>query len=233
MNRNLKVWFVPSFAGDFRLTPLDDKRCRLTVEDPTSAEVEQLRSFIRELRIRGAIDDMVGIAPKGRSEIDVNLALSVAAPLLVGEVKAEAWTAIRSVGGSVELVTSGTDDAATAVANNPDAQAAVTFNPPHLGCPAPLPCNYRASQVLRTFVTASQWSDWTSNGRMRVVGNQTGTAYTLFHRDAAARRGMAHALVDGSGNEVCVYDPSVPAEEEALSIKLTLEHREDYIAGRV
>lgn len=233
-----RVWFVPSKSGDFRLTSNGDAASILTVEDPTADELRTLADFLTALRRTRqrseapSIDPFAGISKTGRSTVDIRLPLAEAGNLLVYCVRPTSWTAVRSVGGRVELLTEDAPKVTEAIIANPEAEAAVSFAPPGKGCPAPLETNYRASQVLRTFVTADQWETWVRDGRMRVTGNLSGDRYTVFHRDAAAKRGMGHSVVNSRGVEVCVWDDTVPAEEEALSIKLALEHNEGYILDR-
>lgn len=108
--------------------------------------------------------------------------------------------------------------------------AAVTVKEPRRGCPAPTACQRRASEVLRTFCTASQWRQWTTQGRLTVVGSTTGKSYHVYHRDEACRRQLSHSLVErGTGRAICVWDNSVPPEEEALGLKLAVEHREGWL----
>ena len=83
--------------------------------------------------------------------------------------------------------------------------------------------------MLRAFSTVDQWARWEAEGLMRVVGSFSGRTYTLFHRDEAARRGHDRVLLDARGRAICVWDGSVPAEEEALGIKLAVEHREMWL----
>ena len=117
-----------------------------------------------------------------------------------------------------------------AAALDKTAEAAATVRQPRRGCPAPTRCNRRASEVLRVFSTERQHDTFTRQGFMRVIGNRTGQAYFVFHRDEAAQRGLAHSLVEArTGNEVCVWDDRVPAEEEALALKLAIEHREGWL----
>lgn len=230
----LSVWFVPTRSGDYRLTRVSDAKSLLTVEDPTPLEVAHLRTFLVTLRDyeRPVVDPLVGIALTGKSTVEIDLPLPLVARLLVSDVKADTWTAVRSEGGKIELLTTPVESAAEVVATKPTAQAAVSFAPPARGCPAPLRCNYRASEVLRTFSTRSQWGSWVRSGYMRVRGNLSQHPYTILHRDLAARQGRGHSVIDHRGVEVCVWDESVPAEEEALAIKLTLEHHEGYVLTR-
>jgi hypothetical protein len=114
----------------------------------------------------------------------------------------------------------------------PSVVAAATVKTPRQGCPAPTACERRASEVLRTFSTASQARSWARDGRMRVIGGVSGKSYDLFHRDVAAKRGMSTVLAEvRTGHEVCVWDDRVPPEEEALAIKMAIEHRESWLRG--
>lgn len=230
----LSVWFVPTRSGDFRLTSAGESKSVLTVEAPTPTEVDTLRRFLATLREyeRPVVDPLAGIALTGSSRVEIDLPLPLAARLLVSDAKAESWTAVRSTAGKIELLTTPIESAAAAVEAQPDAAAAVSITPPGRGCPAPLRCNYRASEVLRTFSTTTQWESWTRRGYMHVRGNLSEHRYTVFHRDLAAQRGFRHSVLDHRGAELCVWDDTVPAEEEALAIKLTLEHHEGYVLTR-
>lgn len=67
---------------------------------------------------------------------------------------------------------------------------------------------------------------------MTLIGSRTGYAYDLFHRNVAARRRLTHVLVERrSGDTICAWDDRVPPEEEALGIKLAIEHREGWLRG--
>jgi hypothetical protein len=117
--------------------------------------------------------------------------------------------------------------AVVAAAGAPIAAAAV--RPPARGCPAPEAAQRRASEVLSVFSSASQYDQFQNEGVMRLRGNRTGRTYWLYHRDEAARRRLTHSLLDSSGAAICVWDERVPAEEEALAIKLAVEHREGWL----
>lgn len=114
----------------------------------------------------------------------------------------------------------------------PAVVAAVTLPPPQRGCPAPESAARRASEVLRDFTAPHQWATWIAEGWMRLIGSHTGAQYFLFHRDEAASRGLSHCLIEARTNDaVCCWDERVPPEEEALGIKLAVEHREDWLRG--
>lgn len=140
------------------------------------------------------------------------------------------------VKGAAEAVGSVVEAAKEAIAGTVEPEpaaavvAAASVREPKRGCPAPTPAERRASEVLRTFSTASQWSSWQKTGSMLVIGSSSGKSYRLYHRDEAARRGLHHTLVEvRTGVDVCAWDDRVPAEEEALSLKLAVEHRERWL----
>lgn len=109
----------------------------------------------------------------------------------------------------------------------PDPVAAVTVAAPRRGCPAPSAATRRASEVLRTFCTARQFAQYQNEGRMRVLGNWTGKTYFVHHRDEAFARGLSRCVTEAAtGRPLCAWDEEVPPEEETLSLKLALEHRE-------
>lgn len=114
------------------------------------------------------------------------------------------------------------------------APAAATVQQPNRGCPAPLPANRRASEVLRAFSTPEQLAELAAYGRMRCIGNVSGRAYHVYHRDEAARRGLRHSLIEcETQRDLCVWDIRVPAEEEMLALKLAVEKREAWLRSPV
>lgn len=181
--------------------------------------------MLKEARERGWIEEAVGIEPTGKTLIYLTGPWIEMGPLVASAAHGDAatWTAIRSAQDEITVHT-GT------LAPPEDAAAAATIKEPRRGCPVPTRCNVRASQVLTSFCTASQIAQWNREGRMRVYGNSTGTAYDVYHRDEAARRGLSRSLVNAETRRVvCAWDRGVPAEEEALSLKLAIEHREDWL----
>jgi len=226
-------WFIPSSTGDFRLESIkDNTSCKLTVNDPTTFEYgEILTPFITKMRKASWIDDADGVARKGKTVLKIKASIQTIGAILasiVTESRGETWTAIRSEGGKVTLLSESTDPG-KAIESAPDTIAAVTVKKPRRGCPAPEDANIRASQVLRTFSTEVQWLDFLATGTMKLIGNATGRAYRVFHRKRAVERRLGHLLVDDTGDEVCVWDDTIPAEEEMLAIKLAVEHREAWL----
>lgn len=238
----------------------DGKGSVLTVEDPTEKDRDKLAPFLATCKERGWMKRMPNIKLIGKTVVRLAVSVAEAGPALVTDVHpGEAvWTAVRFEKGTVEVV-DGTGEKvlydATGQAQAQDVDdtkaeepkkrrgrprkepkergsptAAASVRAPRRGCPPPSPAARRASEVLRTFSTASQWESWQRTASMRLVGGTSGNSYLLFHRDVAHRKDMGHTLVDvRSGREICAWDDSVPAEEEALSLKLAVEHRERWL----
>lgn len=222
----MRKWYVPSWSGDFRLEATGEDRCALSVLDPTVREREQLAFFLEEARKRDWIDKAVGISPRGKSILEIEAGIRHAGPVMATALLSgkQTWTAFRSEKGQVTLADEipGAEHALVK-----KAEAAVTTQRPAVGCPQPEPCSRRASEVLRVFSTRSQWAEWQRSASMSVVGRESGRLFRVFHRDAASRRGMRHVVYDPvDRRELCVWNDLIPAEEEVLSIKLALEHRE-------
>jgi len=222
-------WYFPTWSGDFRLEPIEDQqdKCLLSIERPTATEKRVLAAFLTAAETKGWVMAAVAgkrLTKRTKRTIELTCTVAEAAPLLVAPMFGEAgtWTGIR-VGGKVELV-EGLPPAATK-----EAEAAVTLRKPRRGCPKPEATVRRASEVLKTFCTQRQWTDWVRLGFLRARGNHTGQLYTVFHRNEAARRRIPRLLTDHQGYPMCVYDQSLPPEEEALAIKFAVEHRERWL----
>ena len=159
-------------------------------------------------------------------------ALSAACPRCAAEIGKRCVTLgrkprARSPHKARKVATGTLVPAVVAAASAPVAAAAV--RQPNRGCPAPTATTRRASEVLSVFSTTSQYDQFQTEGVMRLRGNRTGRTYWLYHRDEAAKRKLTHSLLDSSGAAICVWDERVPAEEEALAIKLAVEHREGWL----
>lgn len=254
-----RFWFIPCRSGDYRLTDLDQEHSQLTVENPTPEDRLLLLPFLATMVEMGWLaKNKAKIQDKGLTLINLRVGIQIAGPLLVGQVhrNGDTWTAVRSVGGKIS-VNDGVDietSLALPQVHEPvtieqkeekpqEIEAAATFTPPRRGCPPASACQRRASQVLRTFCSRTQWESWERHGYMPVIGNTTGIRYTLYHQDEAAARGFQHTLVapraaDVSSaraaggippREVCIWHSGLPPEEEALSIKMAVEHRERWL----
>lgn len=247
MKSRLKFWFLPVSSGDFRLEKIagDDDHVLLTVEDPTDADRKLLTPFFKTMK---EMDMLVGmpearISLYGRTEIKLRGKIEDIGPLLADKVHEDAklWTAVRHVGGVVSVLDGNGSELFKQLPAKQDAsnlpakqepEAVATVREPRRGCPPPETARRRASEVLRTFSTARQMEQWERHGAMKVIGNQTGKAYWLHHRASAVAHGLRHLLVEAvTGHEICIWDDRVPAEEEALAMKLAVEHREEWATG--
>jgi hypothetical protein len=229
-------WFIPSHSGDYRLEAVGKglTSCKLTVIKPTTFEYNKvLKPFLAKLHELEMLPTDKGIAEKGTTVLKIQKPLAQVGGLLanaVAEAHGETWTAIRSVGGKITLLAD-SDDPVKIIEASDDTLAVVTVKKPRRGCPAPEDASIRASQVLRTFSTMSQWADFLATGSMKLIGSASGRAYRVFHRKRAVERSLGHLLIDDTGDEVCVWDDSIPAEEEMLAIKFAIEHRESWLMG--
>lgn len=221
------IWFIPTFSGDFRLEPADDG-CKLTVVKPTTQEKDILDAFLAHARRAGWVAQGVGYDPDGKVSLKLTCSVREAGPVLVprvlhrGDETVPLWTAVRSKADRVSLkVGKAWQDVPE------DASAAVTLRRPNKGCPAPLRCNRRASEVLAAFCTAGQRASWETRGFFTVKGSLTRRPYAVFHADEAAARSLPRCLIDLQTREaLCAWDDTVPAEEQALALKFMVEHQE-------
>lgn len=221
----MRLWFHPVRSGDFRLERIDGEKCRLTVENPTPGDFERLRPFLAKAREAGWIDPAAGVGLTGKTTLPIAASLAVAGGHIVASLHGDAatWTAIKFTDGNISLDTTGKPPEAPP----PEADAAATVTPPKRGCPEPTSCERRASEVLRTFLTRRQWEMWENEGRIKVIGDATGTAYFVWHRDEAAARGLIrNVTIATNGHPVCAWDDTVPPEEEVLSLALAIRFRE-------
>jgi hypothetical protein len=224
----MRYYFIPSWSGDFRIERVSDTTSALTVVDPTAGDAARLYPFLAKLHEFGHIGPKAGkIKPKGETRIELPLTVIAAGQLLAAACTdaKSSWTALRFTDGTVEVV----DGNVAPVTTPTPVEAAATVAQPMRGCPEPEPATRRASTVLRTFCTGGQWHDFQRFGFMRVVGNATGRTYRVYHDDEAAKRGLSHSLEVEGGDTICCWDASVPAEEQALALKLAVEHREAWL----
>lgn len=223
----LKCWSFPAWSGDFRLEADGDDKCVLTVVSPTPAELEKLGDFLKRARKKEWVEQHIGFVPDGESRIEVAASIQDCGRFLLGKKPKGRLTAVKSTSGHVSAVTEDPEKAVSA----PDAAAAATVQRPTLCCPSPVPGpDERASEVLRTFCTRRQWSEWERDGTLHCYGNLSGRRYEILHRHhpVAVKRGKI--VWDMEDRKVMhAYDWSVPPAEEVLELKLVLEHAEHWI----
>lgn len=221
----MRAWYIPAWCGDFRLTARDEASCLLTVEKPTTRDRERLSPFLLQCAKEGVLRE-APVLNAGETLLVLHAPMHDLGPKLAQQTAQGAvWTVVACVNGEIRLADGvGVPDAPEPI------DVAATLKPPERGCPAPSPANRRASEVLRAFSTPAQTAAFERQGYMRVIGGSSGRAYNVYHRDEAARRGLSRCVIDvATRNPVCAWDATVPAEEEALSLKLALEHRERWL----
>lgn len=246
-------WFYPSFGGDFEVIAEGTDKTKLIVKEPTAAELAMLAKALRVARRRGWIAETAGIAEIGISELLLNAPLRDVCREIAKEVvpRQGALTALRSEGGVV-TATLGIElpdpapappeptDEPTAVepavaADEPqlpvlaqEEVVATTVKKPTHCCPYNQPGRMeRAERVLRHFCTPAQLDEWDAEGTMTVLGHLSGHRYRVHHRhhpDAVRRGKIVYDLDDR--DILHLWDWTVPPEEEALAMKLFLEHAE-------
>ena len=225
----MRALFIPCWSGDFRLESAPENTSLLTVEDPTAGDREVLQRFLVDARARGWLAEDEGIQRRGLTKLPIAHPMSVVAPVMAALLTepGESWTAIRRVDGKVEVVDGNT--LPPEKTGEPAIEAVAVVKKPQRGCPEPQAATRRASAVLRAYCTTSQWASWQAFGYFAARGNASGRIYRVWHEDAAAKAGMARCLTLMNGTPVCAWDQSVPPEEQALALKLAVEHREAWL----
>ena len=229
------AWYVPSATGDFRLEKAGEASL-LTVEDPTPHELDILNGFLAKARSSSWVDEGAVIEPRGRTELAVAASVQKAGAILAGDAmpKKGALTAVRSKDGTIVAVVDmgSAEDVARQLQKVARKNSrAVTTRRPTLCCPNPIEGpEVRSSHVLRAFCTAKQWASWVKHGWLTCRGGLTHRLYRVAHRHHPLAIEQGFIGFDVQANEpLHCYDWRVPPAEEVLSVKLVLEHREDWI----
>jgi hypothetical protein len=228
----IRRWSYPSWCGDFTLEAESDGSV-LVVTDPTASEVAMLLDFFNRILKRGWIASVPGISSHGESRVAIKAPLHEAAARLLkqkGKARPGILTAVKSIMGAVTAVKGDGEPLEKELAK-PEAADAVTVRRPTPSCPDCLVgLEDRASRVLARFLTRRQREEWERDGVLHCVGGRTGHLYRVAHRRSplAAAQGRP-AFDETDGVVVHCHDRSVPAAEEVLAIKLTLEHAEEWL----
>lgn len=228
----IKRWSYPSWCGDFTLEA-DGEHSVLVVTDPVAGEIEQLAKFISYCAAHGWVAGLPGISPQGETRIMIGAPVHEAAHRLLkqkGKARPGILTAVKSVAGVVTAVKGDGAPLEKELAK-PEAADAVTVRRPTPSCPDCLVGpEDRASRVLARFSTRRQREEWERDGVLHCVGERSGHLYRVAHRASpvAAAQGRP-AFDETDGVVVHCHDRSVPPAEEALAIKLTLEHAEAWL----
>ena len=241
-------WYFPSWNGDIRIEehPEDPKKkTRLTVVSPTAAEIKKLGEIDALVRKRGWRDEdkpMVGsfsVNWPERAEFTLDAPVSRIGKVLLKKVKGgkQTLTAVVFEDGTQE-VADGDGEAVAALVNDAEEQAekkpekAVSVKRPTPCCPTcfaedPITA---ADEVLKEFLTPSEWETWVNDLAVYAYGGMSGHLYRLAHRQSPEAAKQGKICLDLTNDEILhFHDWSVPPAEEVLAAKLILEHREDWL----
>jgi hypothetical protein len=231
----------------------DKTSCVLEIVDPTPHELPVLDAFLAEARKNGwtpitkiATAEVDG---KQRQEILLATTVAVAGRALYAFVRPadRTITAVRSSGGKIEVFETSdlqkVEDALTpdaVIPPKPEAEPeakpkkekkAVSVKRATPSCPQCVPgAVSRASEVLHAFLTPDERRTWDKEHFITVQGGLSGNRYVLAHRHSAIAAQIGRICFDLDDDLVVhFHDNSVPPEEEVLSAKLILEHREPWL----
>jgi len=229
----VRAWYVPSWNGDFRLTPGDDKATsKLLIMAPTPYEMQLLARFMTEARKKKwtkeklAKDDVIDTRT-----IVLAAPLTKVGPALVKITKPadRTLTAISFKNGTLEVAETGAIE--TIVAKADSESKAVSVARPTPCCPSCVPGSVEpASDVLLSFLTDQEHADWSKHRAIMVTGGRSGHRYLIAHRHS--RTAVLNKKICYDVDDRCVlhfHDWTVPPEEEVLATKLILEHREAWL----
>ncbi len=196
-----------------------------------------MTEFLRKARKKKWVKELEGVSLKGKTVLTVDATIVEAGRLLLGRKGRKSkldglLTVVRSIDGAIQ--SEHEPEASERALAKTDADKAVTTRRPTLCCPYPVEGpDVRASEVLAAFCTPSQWEEWERFGRLHCHGNLSGHRYRIAHRHSELAREQGKVGWDETDDIVVhCYDWSVPPAEEALAIKLALEHREHWIRNR-
>ena len=226
-------WYVPSFAGDFRLEPQEGNRCVLIVEKPTPFEQNALTGFLKK-GVKKWLERGTIIPERWPDTVRfvIEKSLAKVGPMLVRTMKPKdrTITAVRYENGALDVASTGEDldKLAEKAAADKTAKAIASVSRPTPSCPqCTVDAVGPASEVLLSFLDEKEHANWATSRAIIVRGGQTGFRYLLAHRNTplAARIGRICYDIDNRA-VVHFHDRMVPPEEEVLAAKLILEHRE-------
>lgn len=229
----MKAWYVPSWNGDFRLTPGEDEATsKLLVMAPTPHEMQLLASFMAVARKKKwtkeklAEDDAIDTRT-----IVLDAPLTKVGPVLVKITKPadRTLTAVSFKDGKLEVAETGALE--TVIAKADSESKAVSVARPTPCCPSCVPGSVApASDVLLSFLTPQEHADWAKFRAIMVTGGRSGHRYLIAHRHS--RTAVLNKKICYDVDDHCVlhfHDWTVPPEEEVLATKLILEHREAWL----
>jgi hypothetical protein len=227
----IRVHYFPDWSGDWRLEAVDADNCTLTVVSPTPAEIANLGAFLKKARSKNWVEQHIGFIPNGEVKLAIKAPLVKAGKVLLGKRTKGTLTAVVSEKGEVRAVTDGDADKVEKEASKQDAKAAATVGRPTLCCPL---CetgpDKLANEVLLEFCAPWQACEWEREGVLHCYGNLSGRKYEIVHRHHPLAEQRGKIVWDCEGGYVMHgYAWDRPPAEEALTMKLVLEHAEHWI----
>ena len=231
----MRAWFVPSWNGDFRLTPGDDEQSsKLLVMAPTPHEIKLLSAFMAIARKRKWTKEKLS-ADEAIDTRTIVLAAPIAkvGPVLVKITKPadRTLTAVSFADGRLEVAETGAIETLVARAETDPDSKAVSVARPTPCCPSCVPGSVEpASDVLLSFLSSQEHADWAKHRAIMVTGGRSGHRYLIAHRHS--RTAVLNKKICYDVEDHCVlhfHDWTVPPEEEVLAAKLVLEHREEWL----
>lgn len=231
----MRVWYVPSFHGDFRLTAGDDAgTSKLLVMAPTPHEVQLLNGFLAKAhRKKWTSEILTADDTNDTRTIVLDAPITKTGPLLVRATKPadRTLTAVSFTDGRLEVAETGALETIVArAAADPEARA--------VSVARPTPCCPRcevgsiepARDVLLSFLSPQEHADWADHRAIIVVGGTSGHRYLLAHRHSPTAARLGKICYDLDDHFVLhFHQTEVPPEEEVLTAKLILEHREPWL----
>lgn len=234
-------WYVPSWNGDVRVEadPNDPTRSILQIVQPTELELQALELVGKTFSEKGWTKNAVLWSPdqpyrQGRHSVALAAPLSEVAPLLVKALAPgeQVLSAVLLKDGRVETVSGADADvAALAKKTEEEGKAAASVKRPTPSCPSCVPGSVGpAREVLLDFLSPQEHETWARDRYIVVRGGLTGHHYLLAHRHTALARHIGRICWELDDLAVIHFHlTTVPPEEEVLSAKLILEHREPWL----
>lgn len=245
---NIETWFLPTSYGDIRLHAEGD-RTRVDLCKLTRAEREAVRALKDHSLSPGLLRSAWATADHWNKIAQVFEVGSDPATILLGAKIAKVQTvltrALRRDRKVISVMTTKPGEFVEFKANDESGDAepfrtaapepksativpvtAVTVPAPVLGCPPPdfADAQIRASEVLRTFLSADQIADFEARQQFITTGALTGHRYAITSRHARSALHKTHRTVFDldDDREMCVHDWDLPPAEEMLTMHLLL-----------
>lgn len=219
-------WYVPTFYGDINLEPADGGTI-VRFDSLTPGERAALDALWRQATAEGWTKAAL-VSP-----LRLNVAIEVAQDTIARSLKPDRrhLSAVRFHDGAMEEITTASADAREAKTIAQRAldlvRAAVTVAAPRTHCPTPEfeRAEVRARDVLFTFLTEEQRSDFRRYNRFVSVGADTGHRYMISSRHALDMRYRRSLYDIDERLTLCTRDWDVPAAEEMLVLHLVVSLR--------